>query len=174
MSTLKERIESALKYAGITPADLSRLTGISQAAISQWRSNPNAAIKSENVFPAAEACGVSPRWLATGKKPMLESDAKNTKEARELRQLSILYTRSDARGRQSILTIAMLEASRAEPAVSEKSAETPDDVPDGYKYNSDDPKLKLKEGEAQVVGVKKKTVKKAVKKKAARTVKTKK
>lgn len=122
MSTLKERIELALEYAGLTPAEFSRLSGISQAVVSQWRNNPNVAIKSENVFPAAEVCGVSPKWLATGKRPMLESDTKNTKEAKEIRQLSVLYKMADPRGRATILSLAKQQAEWKGPAESEQSA----------------------------------------------------
>ncbi|PUB87042.1 MAG: hypothetical protein DBP02_02010 [gamma proteobacterium symbiont of Ctena orbiculata] len=94
----------------------------------------------------------------------------------EIKRLKRFYLEADPRGRDTILTVAKQQAEWKELAESEQGAETPGDVPDSHKYNSDDPELKLKEGEAQVVEVEKKkpAVKKVVKKKAARTVKTKK
>ena len=79
MTTLSERIQTALQHAALSPAELSRRTGISESAISQWLKGETRALKSSNAFKVAQACGVSPEWLATGRgRPVAGRTADNT------------------------------------------------------------------------------------------------
>ncbi len=68
MKTLAERARHARKSAGLTQEEAGKAVGISTSAIGQWESGKSKTINSEHLHIAARAYGVSPEWLATGKK----------------------------------------------------------------------------------------------------------
>lgn len=72
------RLNEALKVRKISAAELSRRTGIDQAAISRYK-KAEYAPKSKSVFDIARALGVNPTWLLGFSDDMLykmsESDA---------------------------------------------------------------------------------------------------
>lgn len=73
MSTLKARLEAAMKHAGKKQADLVRATKASSAAVTKWFGDSAKNLKMEHLFAVADECGVDPRWLATGKGQMVRS-----------------------------------------------------------------------------------------------------
>lgn len=67
MTTFPERLKEALDSAGMRPVDLSTAIGITRAAVSSLTSGRTKAPTPENLYAIADALGVSPRWLATGR-----------------------------------------------------------------------------------------------------------
>ena len=74
MSTLKERLEEAIREAGITKTAIWKSCGLSSGAVSQWFSGAVQRIEGENLLNAAKVLGVNPEWLATGKGKMKPAD----------------------------------------------------------------------------------------------------
>jgi SOS-response transcriptional repressor LexA len=72
--SLGSRLKQAREAAGISQRELARRSGLSQQLISKLE---NGLVESTTeVFPFAEALGIDPRWLATGRGEMLpQTDA---------------------------------------------------------------------------------------------------
>lgn len=70
MSTLKDRLEEALKESKITKTAIWKACGLSSGAVSQWFSGATQKIEGENLLNAARVLGVNPEWLASGKGKM--------------------------------------------------------------------------------------------------------
>ena len=64
--TLADRITVRRVELGLTQADLARIAGVSEAAVSQWESGQTKNLKNAHLFVVADFLNVSPRWLATG------------------------------------------------------------------------------------------------------------
>lgn len=62
MAEFKDRLEQALVEKGMKPSDLSRLTGIGEGAISQYRKGAYKATQ-RNLETIAKVLGVSIPWL---------------------------------------------------------------------------------------------------------------
>lgn len=62
MTIFQTRLEEALRMADMTPAELSRKTGISPSVISYYRHGTNEP-KSKQLYAIATALNVSPSWL---------------------------------------------------------------------------------------------------------------
>ena len=69
IDSFRNRLEQALSYADMKPADLARKTGISEATISQYRSGYSKP-KNDRIAIIAEALGVKPEWLIGFDVPM--------------------------------------------------------------------------------------------------------
>lgn len=69
----KERLEMALALSGMTAAELSRKTGISEGMISSYRKGTYAP-KSRKIYALATALNVSPGWLLGFDAPEREDD----------------------------------------------------------------------------------------------------
>lgn len=68
MSTLSERLESALKARPeLSKAGLARACGISKPSVSNWFSGKTMSLDGGNLLKAAAYLGVKAEWLATGK-----------------------------------------------------------------------------------------------------------
>jgi phage repressor protein C with HTH and peptisase S24 domain len=67
MTTLKDRLEEALKESKITKTAIWKACNISSGAVSQWFSGATQKIEGENLLNTARVLGVNPDWLATGK-----------------------------------------------------------------------------------------------------------
>lgn len=68
MSSLKARLEEAMKYApGVRQVDLARHCGIKPPSVDGWFSGKAKTMNSACVFPAADLLNVNARWLCTGK-----------------------------------------------------------------------------------------------------------
>lgn len=68
---LSDRVKAARKHAGLTQSELAERVGIAQTAISQLESGKT--LRSSYLLQIAEACGVSPMWLASGLGGMIPS-----------------------------------------------------------------------------------------------------
>lgn len=64
MSTLKDRMKQARKFAQLTQKQLAERVGVSQPVISQLESGEN--LQSVHLLKIAEVCGVDPLWLSSG------------------------------------------------------------------------------------------------------------
>lgn len=71
--SFRQRFEKALAITGIKPSELSEMTGISQATISQYRSGYSQP-KQPRLMVIAEALGVNPVWLMGLDVPMRISE----------------------------------------------------------------------------------------------------
>lgn len=68
MSEIKDRLREARRNKGLSQAGLSKLLGVSQAAIAAIESGRNK--RPTNLASIAKALDVSPYWLETGKEDM--------------------------------------------------------------------------------------------------------
>ena len=79
------RLQKALAESGMTAAELSKKTGISDANISNYINGKYIA-KQDKVFLIAQALHVDPGWLMTGDEPTSlpsdENEAPQTQEAK--------------------------------------------------------------------------------------------
>ena len=67
MTTLAKRLDTALKLAEKSPADLARATGKSESAVSQWLSGKSKSMRSDSLMATAALLGCNAQWLASGK-----------------------------------------------------------------------------------------------------------
>lgn len=106
MSTLKARLEAAMKHADKKQADLVRATKASSAAVTKWFGDSAKNLKMEHLFAVADECGVDPRWLATGKGNMVKSGKSDPCAHHDIPQRRIdlirMYSRLPAEVRQPI------------------------------------------------------------------------
>lgn len=65
-----QRIKEARQIRGLTQADLSRASGVSQTGISALELGRGKTATGENLFALADALRVNPRWLISGEGPM--------------------------------------------------------------------------------------------------------
>lgn len=72
LSSFCARVFYARNASGMTAAEAARKSGISAPA---WHGLEKNSASSRHVFEMADALGVNPRWLATGKGPMREQVA---------------------------------------------------------------------------------------------------
>lgn len=103
MSTLKDRMKSARKHAGLTQRELAVRVGVSQPVISQLESGEN--LQSVHLLRIASACNVRPEWLADGKGAMIEGAEVN--QVGEM-QAAIYSSDQVARGGAAAQVMAML------------------------------------------------------------------
>jgi len=66
MSTLAERLATAMKNANISQAELARLCGVRPPSVHGWLNGKSKFLRGENLLKAAAALRVSEDWLATG------------------------------------------------------------------------------------------------------------
>lgn len=64
---LSERLQFAMRRAGLSQAELARACGVKAPSVHSWVSGKSKHIRSQNLLAAAKALGVSQTWLATGK-----------------------------------------------------------------------------------------------------------
>ncbi|WP_197328698.1 LexA family transcriptional regulator [Ralstonia syzygii] len=67
---LSERLQLAMKEAGVSQAELARACGVKPPSVHGWLSGKSKFLRGENLLAAARALNVSQEWLATGKGPM--------------------------------------------------------------------------------------------------------
>ena len=72
MSTLSERLKTALDETGVTQAEIARACRVTPSAVSQWLNGHTKDMKMAHIFAAADRLGVRDRWLAVGTGPMKE------------------------------------------------------------------------------------------------------
>ncbi len=67
---LSDRLELAMKEAGVSQADLARACGVKPPSVSGWLSGKSKFLRGENLLAAARVLNVSQTWLATGQGQM--------------------------------------------------------------------------------------------------------
>lgn len=78
MNTLGKRLLTARKLSGLTQAELTKKSGVSQQLISRIENDK--VESTTEVFKLADALNVNPRWLATGDGEM-ESEKRTASDA---------------------------------------------------------------------------------------------
>lgn len=99
------RFEQALSMSGIKPSVLAKMTGVSQATLSQYRSGYSAPRK-HRLLALAQALGVSAAWLAglEDHSDGIECDALATHYGKDALEAIELFVRLDAVDRVKITT----------------------------------------------------------------------
>jgi phage repressor protein C with HTH and peptisase S24 domain len=72
MTELKNRIQSAMDYAKINGKELSVITGLTTAAISQYKTGKILTLNALAAQKIADALGVNVEWLVTGEGNMIK------------------------------------------------------------------------------------------------------
>lgn len=72
MTELKNRIQSAMDYAKINGKELSVITGLTTAAISQYKTGKILTLNAMAAQKIADALGVNVEWLVTGEGNMIK------------------------------------------------------------------------------------------------------
>ena len=65
--TIGERVKIRRVELGLTQADVARVAGVSEAAVSQWENGDTKNLKNDHLFSVADLLNLAPRYLATGK-----------------------------------------------------------------------------------------------------------
>lgn len=76
MSTLADRLKSAMADAGLRQLDLARLCGVRPPSVNDWLSGKTRALRGVSLIKAAAALGVSEQWLAEGRGPKSREEAR--------------------------------------------------------------------------------------------------
>lgn len=74
MTELKNRIQSAMDYAQINGKELSGITGLTTAAISQYKTGKILTLNAMAAQKIADALGVNVEWLVTGEGNMIKTN----------------------------------------------------------------------------------------------------
>lgn len=74
MTELKNRIQSAMDYAQINGKELSSITGLTTAAISQYKTGKILTLNAMAAQKIADALGVNVEWLVTGEGNMIKTN----------------------------------------------------------------------------------------------------
>lgn len=116
------RFEQALSMRGIKASDLAKMTGVSQATLSQYRSGYSTPRK-HRLLALARALGVSAAWLAglEGHSDGMESDTLAARYGEDALEAVELFVQLDAVDRVKITTRmeVMLEGEKYATRVSE-------------------------------------------------------
>lgn len=67
MTLLADRVKQARESAGLSQADLARLSGISTAAMSQIETGQTKTLKASTATAFAKATGYTAEWLTSGR-----------------------------------------------------------------------------------------------------------
>jgi transcriptional regulator with XRE-family HTH domain len=67
MKTWNERLVESMNAAGISGGELARRIGVAQPSVFDWTTGATKSLRTNNLVKVADALGVSPDWLATGK-----------------------------------------------------------------------------------------------------------
>lgn len=78
-TTLKDRIQLAMKEADVKPVDLARACGVRPPSVSDWINGKTKTLAGTNLIRAAALLNVNAEWLGTGRGPMrLNASVVNT------------------------------------------------------------------------------------------------
>lgn len=89
-----QRIKELLNERGMAPAELSRKTGISKAAVSLWLKGETKELKGDNLIKVAQLFGVNAKWLQSGEGEKLHDRAKIRAKVVENSELSYSIPKS--------------------------------------------------------------------------------
>lgn len=70
MTTLADRLRTALKQSGMNQSELARRIGVSRGAVSFWLTGATSSLAGDNLLKAAQALAISANWLASGRGSM--------------------------------------------------------------------------------------------------------
>jgi transcriptional regulator with XRE-family HTH domain len=71
---LHDRIKEAVEKSGKTRAEIARLCGVTNAAVTQWLDGTTKSLKAEKALALERATGYRANWLSSGKGPKLLAD----------------------------------------------------------------------------------------------------
>lgn len=71
MNLLMDRMNAALKHAGMKKIELARGIPVARTTVGDWCSGKIKSLTGPNLFKAARILGVNPEWLGTGNGSML-------------------------------------------------------------------------------------------------------
>lgn len=77
-ATMADRINAAMKDAGVKPGQLAKACGVSAAAVTKWRAGGK--LSADNLSAAARALGVREEWLRTGRLPRERDGAEEDRQ----------------------------------------------------------------------------------------------
>ena len=107
-----DRIRERREVLGMTKSQLAREVGVEPAAVGQWESGQIKDLKLPNLFAAAKALKVEPRWLAIEEGPM---EAAGT-IALDQEELAAITALRDAKAGAPEFRAAMLKLATTERA----------------------------------------------------------
>lgn len=76
MKIFSERAKAARSHSGLNQSQAALKIGISRESVSQWENGKTKSINAQHLHVAADAYGVSSRWLGSGEGQMLPADPK--------------------------------------------------------------------------------------------------
>ena len=104
MTVFQIRLEQALQESGLTPADLSRRSGVAESTLSSYRSGAYAP-RNKKLYAIATALNVSPSWL-------MGYDLELNEDALDLALQSVWSEMSDEQKRQTLDYMRFLTSGR--------------------------------------------------------------
>lgn len=72
---MNDRISEAIEASGKTKAEISRLCGVTNAAVTHWLTGDTKTLKADQALALARATGYRADWLLHGRGPKLANDA---------------------------------------------------------------------------------------------------
>lgn len=118
MSIFAERLETAMKQAQLTSAQLAKATGIGRSSISQWLSSKYVA-KHDKVVTLASALQVDPEWLLGASVPT-EPKVSATVVPSVDPELAAIWEQLDAVGHKKLLKKARKLVAKDQAPTSKK------------------------------------------------------
>jgi len=118
MSIFAERLETAMKQAQLTSAQLAKATGIGRSSISQWLSSKYVA-KHDKVVTLASALQVDPEWLLGASVPT-EPKVSATVASTVDPELGVIWEQLDAVGHKKLLKKARKLTAKDQAPTSKK------------------------------------------------------
>lgn len=118
MSIFAERLETAMKQAQLTSAQLAKATGIGRSSISQWLSSKYVA-KHDKVVTLASALQVDPEWLLGASMPTEPKVAATVAPTVEP-ELATIWEQLDAAGQKKLLKKARKLVAKDQAPTSKK------------------------------------------------------
>ena len=64
------RIKRLRERAGLTQEQLAKACHVSRSAVALWETDNTKTLKTQHLFAAADALGVDPKFLVTGREPV--------------------------------------------------------------------------------------------------------
>jgi transcriptional regulator with XRE-family HTH domain len=113
LTTTAERLEAAMKDAGVSQSELARECGVSPAAVHKWLNGSK--LNADNLAAAGRALGVRDEWLRTGKLPRERENAHAEQSLDEVIELL-----ENLKGPLAALTTAIEKIGRSRPQAGRK------------------------------------------------------
>jgi transcriptional regulator with XRE-family HTH domain len=128
---LSDRLQFAMRRAGLSQAELARACGVKAPSVHSWLSGKSKYLRGPNLLTAAKVLGVSQTWLATGKgsfNPLPHEDGSLTPDMLSLEdclnKLEAMVLGLDDLSRQDVGFLLDLFVRRPSPMVRQILLET--------------------------------------------------